>query len=69
MSVIKTLVGESNIGVRLEARIIKEDHNPFKIEYYVDGKYKQSEVFQGVSIHYVEDAAENWINGVKVLNG
>ncbi len=68
MSNVKTLVKEQN-GTKLEARIMKTSHEPYTIEYYVDGKYKQTEMFEGVSLYYVEDAAENWLNGIKVLNG
>lgn len=68
MSTIKTLVKEQN-GTKLEARITKTSHEPYSIDYYVDGKYKQSETFSGVSLYYVEDAAQNWLNGIKVLNG
>jgi hypothetical protein len=68
MSTVKTLVKEQN-GTRLEARIIKNSHEPYVIEYYVDGKYKHTESFEGASIYYVEDAANNWLNGIKVLRG
>jgi hypothetical protein len=68
MSTIKTLVKEQN-GLKLEARIMKNSHEPYTIDYYVDGKYKQSETFEGVSLYYVEDAAENWLDGIKILNG
>jgi hypothetical protein len=69
MSIIKKFVGESNIGVTLEAVIVKNAGEPYSIRYYVDGKYKQTEMFEGVSLYYVEDAAENWLSGIKVLNG
>jgi hypothetical protein len=68
MTKIKTLVKEQN-GTKLEARIMKTSHEPYTIEYYIDGKYKQTETFKDVSLYYVEDAAENWLNGIKVLNG
>jgi hypothetical protein len=68
MSNVKTIVKEQN-GTKLEARIMKTSHEPYVIEYYINGKYKQTETFEGVSLYYVEDAAENWLNGVKTLNG
>jgi hypothetical protein len=55
--------------VTLEAVIVKNAGEPYSIRYYVDGKYKQTEMFEGVSLYYVEDAAENWLSGIKVLNG
>jgi len=68
MSNVKTIVKEEN-GTRLEARIKKDSHEPYMIEYYINGKYKKSEIFEGVSQRYVEDAASNWVNGIKVLKG
>jgi hypothetical protein len=69
MSVIKKFVGESLVGVRLEAVIVKEDGAPYSIRYYVNDKFKQEEIFENQSLYYVEDAAENWLKGVKTLNG
>lgn len=68
MTVFKTLVKESN-GIVFEARIHKTEHEPYSIQYFVDGKFKNEEQFPGVSIYYIEDAAENWLNGIKKLNG
>lgn len=68
MSQVKVLFGEQN-GARLEARIMKAEHDPYSIDYFINGKYMHTEVFPNVSIHYVESAASNWISGVKVLNG
>jgi hypothetical protein len=68
MTNIRTLVKEHN-GATLEARILKNSHDPYVIEYFINGKFSQSETFEGVSLYYVEDAAENWLNGIKVLNG
>jgi hypothetical protein len=69
MSMIKSVVGESMSGVRLEARIIKEDGKPYSIRYYVDGGFKQEELFPEKSIQYLESTAQSWISGIKVLNG
>ena len=42
--------------------------------YYIDfydagGNKFKTEAFPGKSIHYVEDAAENWALNIKALNG
>lgn len=38
----------------------------YNIEYYNDkGDIEDVEVFKGKSIHYVEEAAENWALGIK----
>jgi hypothetical protein len=42
----------------------------YYIEYYrPDGSIITTEHFPNYSIHYVEDAAENWALGIKNLNG
>jgi hypothetical protein len=42
----------------------------YYIDYYDQGGNKfYTETFPGKSIHYVEDAAENWSINVKVLHG
>jgi hypothetical protein len=68
MTHIDTIVKEQN-GSRMEARITKSEHAPYMIDYFINGRYIQSESFPGYSLHFVENAAENWINGIKVLNG
>ena len=68
MSRVKTLFGEQN-GARLEARIMKTEHQPLSIEFFINDKFVAAESFPGLSIHYVESAAENWLQGIKVLNG
>jgi hypothetical protein len=39
-------------------------------DYYgPDGNLIRTETYENKSIHFVEDAAENWLSGVKQLNG
>jgi hypothetical protein len=68
MSHIKTLIREQN-GTTLEAKISKTEHRPYQVDFFINGKFSVSETYDGMSIHYVERAAENWLNGIKVLNG
>lgn len=48
-------------------------HSPYNdaLEYFIqykrDGECFYTETFPGRSIYYVEDAAENWSLGIKVL--
>lgn len=57
-------------GVFLEAKIYKEnDSSHYSINYFVNGVLQKTETFPDRSIFYVEDAAENWLNGIKKLNG
>jgi len=41
----------------------------YRIDYYGPNGFLQSENFNGVSVHYVQDAAENWLSGIKTLKG
>lgn len=52
----------------MSARVCKND-TTFFIEYVKDGSVFKTESFPGKSLRYVEDAAENWAIGIKVLNG
>lgn len=68
MTQVKVL-RETRKGSMLEAKIIKEEHSPYVIEYYISGQFVNREEFPNKSIYFVEDAALNWIRGIKVLNG
>lgn len=42
----------------------------YMVEYYKPtGEKFKTEDFSTKSIHYVKDAVENWISGIKTLNG
>jgi len=50
--------------------LIYEDNNGWRIEYYDPrGTLMSTEMHQGKSLQWAEDAAENWALGIKVLNG
>ena len=67
MTKVNQFLGE-RAGKNLCAEIHK-DLNGYKIQFYIDNNLVKEETFYDHSIHYVEDAAENWIAGIKVLNG
>lgn len=68
MTLISTFYKEETDG-NARAEVVK-DVNSYRIDYYdVQGNLMQSELFPGRSVHYVEDAAENWTTGIKVLHG
>jgi hypothetical protein len=59
----------NNKEPRSKAVVVK-NRNSYSIEYYdMNGLIFHTEKFEGHSLHYVEDAAENWALGIKVLNG
>lgn len=65
---IKTLVKESGDG-SYRAEIHQVNGTDYKIEYYGPTGSIKSEPFKNSSIFYVENAAANWINSIRVLNG
>lgn len=55
-------------GISMRAEI-HDTPDGYSIEYYGPDGFIKSETYHDKSIHYVEDAANNWVNGIKVLNG
>lgn len=67
MKLISTFYKE-NISNKARAEVV-EDNDDFVIHYYnAQGDLFRMENFSGKSLHYVEDAAENWTRGIKLLN-
>lgn len=65
---ISTFFKESTSSARAE--VMQSADGMLYIDYYdVGGNKFMKEDFPMRSIHYVEDAAENWALGIKVLNG
>lgn len=44
--------------------VINLDKETLSVDFYENGAYISSREFPNKSIHYVEDAAENWILGI-----
>lgn len=65
---VKTLVKESGDGV-YRAEIHQVNATDYRIEYYGPTGSIKTESFKSASIFYVENAATNWINSIRVLNG
>ena len=64
---VKEYLGEK-AGQSLRADVF-QDNSSYTSRYFVNGDFIKEETITGHSIHYIEDAATNWINGIKVLNG
>lgn len=67
MTFIDSFMKESN-GATLEAKLYKEG-STYSVSYVVNGDEVKNEKYPGKSIHFVEDAASNWLNNIKPLNG
>ena len=67
VTVISTYYSDEQQGARAE--VVKQPDS-YQIKYYDPmGDLFFTEDFAGKSVHYVEDAAENWALGIKQLNG
>jgi hypothetical protein len=64
---VNEFLGE-RAGSQLRAELYS-DSSGYNIKYFINNVHQTTESFAGKSIHYVEDAAHNWISGIKVLNG
>lgn len=56
---------------KLKADVVVVDNDGLRhnmVYFYVDGQFVGSETYEGRSIHYYEDAAENYVLGVKTLD-
>jgi hypothetical protein len=51
----------------LRATVYREN-NEFLIDFSVNGNQVKVERYPGKSIYFVEDAARNWLSGIKMLN-
>lgn len=66
---VETFYKEQSDG-KARADVVQDTVGNYWIEYFDPrGELVAEESFEGHSIHYVQDAAENWVAGIKVLNG
>lgn len=67
MKLISTYYKEDT-SIKARAEVV-EDNGIYVIHYYNGaGNLFRTEEFAGKSLQYVEDAAENWTLGIKLLN-
>ena len=72
MKHITTHFKEGSEGPRAEVFEVNYGSATYGIRYFMgigDTNPFKTEMFEGKHISYVEDAAENWALGIKVLNG
>lgn len=66
---ISTYFKENANAARAEV-LKNEAGNYYYIDYYdAGGNRFYTEAFPDKSVHYVEDAAENWASNIKILKG
>jgi len=66
MQLISTFYENNNSRARAE--VVKEDLGYLIHFHNANGDLFKTESFEGKSLRYVEDAAENWALGIKTLN-
>lgn len=68
-TVIKTFFGQEKNAARTASVLVKynEEKNDYGVQLYLDTREVAIEWYEGHSIHYAEDAAENYILGIKNL--
>ena len=64
---VKTVFKESD-GITMKAEIHNTSEG-YAIHYYGASGFIKSETYHDKSARYVEEVADNWIAGIKVLNG
>jgi hypothetical protein len=68
MTQVKTLFNENN-GIMYEARISKQEHSPYFVEYFANGKLVKTESLSTPSLTQTETAINNWFKSMRLLNG
>lgn len=63
----ETLFAEK-AGKNLKAEIF-ETGTGAGIRFFIDEEFLKEEVYEDKSVHWARSTAENWLSGVKVLNG
>jgi len=63
----KTLISETD-GQTLKADYFATD-NGAGIRFFINNEFIKEEVYEGKSIHFAQSAAQNWLAGIKTLNG
>lgn len=64
---VNQFLGEKS-GQSLRAEIYSNSEG-YTISYFINDIEQNNENFPGKSIHFVENAALNWIGGIEILNG
>lgn len=55
-------------GQYLKASYFPTD-NGAGVRFFINDEFILEEVYEGKSIHFAQSAAENWLAGIKTLNG
>lgn len=55
-------------GQRLKAEFFETDTGS-GVRFFINEEFIQEEIYEDKSIHWARSAAENWLAGIKTLNG
>ena len=66
------MIGKTLISER-DGQSLKVDYfateNGCGVRFFINNDFIKEEVYEGKSIHFAQSAAENWLAGIKTLNG
>jgi hypothetical protein len=63
----KYLISERD-GQALKATYFATE-NGAGVRFFINDEFILEEVYEGKSLHFAESAAQNWLAGIKTLNG
>lgn len=55
-------------GQKLKAEYFETDGGS-GVRFFINEDFIKEEIYEGKSIHWAQSAAENWLDGIKTLNG
>ena len=64
---VEVLITEK-AGKTLKAEYFATE-NGAGVRFFINEEFIQEEIYEGKNVHFAQSAAENWLAGVKTLNG
>lgn len=55
-------------GQHLKADYFETDKGA-GVRFFINGEFIKEEVYEGKNIHWAQNTAQNWVEGIKTLNG
>jgi hypothetical protein len=62
MKILSEIYGSDNFSNR-KAQVTVDENGDYGVKYIIDGR-EEYRFFPDHSVHYAEDAAENWVSGI-----
>jgi len=66
-------MSDKTLIVERDGQSLKADYftttNGSGVRFFINSEFILEEIYEGKSIHFAESAAQNWLAGIKTLNG